>query len=98
MSKVEEVARAIYETEPYQISMQSEMPWADVHESQKEGFRVKARAALQAMPKTTESEAYWIAYAALSAVDAHRDRNGMKEATKAVMAQIEAFEAKRRQP
>lgn len=55
MSKVEEVARAIYETEPYQISMQSEMPWADVHESQKEGFRVKARAAIAAMREPSEA-------------------------------------------
>ncbi len=46
---VEKVARAIYETEPYQVSMRSEMPWADVHESQKEGFRVKAKAAIEAM-------------------------------------------------
>lgn len=51
---IERVARAIYETEPFEISLRKGMPWADVHESQKEGFRVKARAAVEAMGKPTE--------------------------------------------
>lgn len=50
---VEKVARAIYETEPYGISATKEMSWLDVHESQKEGFRVKARAAIEAMKEPT---------------------------------------------
>jgi hypothetical protein len=51
---IERVARAIYETEPYGISTTRDMPWADVHESQKEGFRIKARAAIEAMREPTD--------------------------------------------
>ena len=47
---IERVARAIYETEPYGIAANKAMPWSDVHESQKEGFLIKARAAIEAMP------------------------------------------------
>ncbi|KQV78171.1 hypothetical protein [Rhizobium sp. Root1220] len=51
---IDRVARAIYETEPYAISMRDEMPWTDVDESQKEGCRVKAVAAIEAMRNPTE--------------------------------------------
>ncbi len=106
MSKVEEVARAIHPNVfkshaslyAYCLgngdSQEEAEATANFAHPLDESFAV-ARAAIAAMSKITESEAYWIAYAALSAVDAHRDLEGMKQATQAVKRHIEAMEAKR---
>jgi hypothetical protein len=46
---IERVAQAIYEVEPYERSIGVVISWDDVQESQKEGFRVRARAAVAAI-------------------------------------------------
>jgi hypothetical protein len=52
MDMVEKVARAIYEAEPFD-AVRREITWADVHDTQKRGFRVKAVAAIEAMREPT---------------------------------------------
>lgn len=51
---IERVARAIYETEPFGTAHGHAVAWSAVAESQKEGFRIKARDVIKAMREPTD--------------------------------------------
>lgn len=55
-SMLERVARAIYETEPFGTTAHGHpIAWSSVAESQKDGFLLKARAAVEAVREPTDA-------------------------------------------